>query len=93
MSAAQTLECAYGYEMKTPDDRMLKTIETTAMHLEKAIMPTGKFQRRLSKVQLQLLSRFLGQHTPLVESFPIMAPWYRMEESSSGMARGTSKYG
>ncbi|KAF8602809.1 cytochrome P450 [Ceratobasidium sp. AG-I] len=40
MSAAQTLECAYGYEMKTADDHMLKTIETTASHLEKAIMPT-----------------------------------------------------
>ena len=42
MAAAQTLECAYGYEMKTSDDQMLKAIETTAMHLEKAIMPTGK---------------------------------------------------
>lgn len=93
MAAAQTLECAYGYEMKTPDDRLLQMIETTAKHLEQAIMPTGEFRRGLNEPVLRFLPRLPSQYPPLVKLFPIVVSWDGMEESSQGMARRTSAYG
>lgn len=74
MTAATVLSCAYGYEVTTPDDHMLRTIEKTALHLGRAVRPASKSLCARYQYNFNVFLEFFVNILPWLNIFPVWFP-------------------